>query len=476
MQSLISNTPQFVKKLWFRLALTYSVLSFLGLMLLILISISFVDRLDYTQAFTAENIERHIQKEIPTLAVFLKSQEVTQPELRAFLYSMHTRLIAMQVERKGHHPFQLSFVSELDVDLQVFDRQDQLVLRFPDSSGALRNEKKAVGRTESADTLRVHVPIQVDDKPQIGSINVVFHARFDWGFIVQKNFIWMLETWPISLVTSTLIGLFCGGVAASYITRRLQKINRVTAQWRKGNFEQQIELPNGDELSLHSLHLNDMAGELQNMLHLKQVIAISEERNRLARELHDTVKQKLFALGLQLAVVKSKSTSNQNAEENIAESVTLNREAQQDLMEIITQLRPSSLTGLTYIDQIEMLVENFVRRFEVNIMFIPEARPVLTPMVEHHLTRIAQEAISNAIRHGKANQIQVKLKEKGTQIMFLIQDNGKGFNPKRNKNGLGLISIQERSQEFSNSSISIESELGKGTTVLIQWQKEHEDG
>lgn len=247
-------------------------------------------------------------------------------------------------------------------------------------------------------------------------------------------------------------------------------MNEVTENWRQGNFEARIALPSDDVLIRHSQYLNDMAQDLEMYLSLKQNLAVSDERNRVARELHDTVKQKLFALGLQLATAKSKPAVMESAQEHILEAEAITREAQHDLMEIITQLRPAETSNISFYERIGMIAGDFQRRFDVNIELNHSEPILLNTHAERHLLRIVQESLLNAVRHGKATQIVIASSADQGVVKLTITDNGNGFDPDKKTDGFGLISMRDRVRDLPHGVFEIKSALGLGTQITLLWK------
>jgi NarL family two-component system sensor histidine kinase LiaS len=287
---------------------------------------------------------------------------------------------------------------------------------------------------------------------------------------VLGNLRWIIEMWFVILVTSAFTGTICGIVAARYLVGRLTKMNAVTEEWSRGNFGTMIAFENSDELSLHSQRLNAMARELQGHLKLRQVMAITEERNRMARDLHDTVKQKLFALGLQMSTARLKLKDGHPAEGNIEESLAINREVQTDLIGIIGQLRPSDLGDVPFSRQLDQVVSNARRRFAIAIDCEADVVPDMEIATSNHLLRITEEALANAVRHGEAGKVTIRYCERDGRRHFSVADDGKGFDPHKVRKGMGLQSIRERAGELPAGDFTIDSRPDTGTTVTVTWE------
>jgi NarL family two-component system sensor histidine kinase LiaS len=215
-----------------------------------------------------------------------------------------------------------------------------------------------------------------------------------------------------------------------------------------------------------------MAQDLELFLSLKQNIALSDERNRVARELHDTVKQKLFALGLQLATAKSKPAAMDAASEHILEAETINREAQHDLMEIITQLRPAGTSDTSLYERIGMIADDFKRRFDVSIELNCSDPVQCNAHTEHNVLRVVQEALMNAVRHGKASKIVIASSIGHDAATLTITDNGGGFDAARKTQGFGITSMRDRTRDLPDGIFEISSAAQEGTCITLSWKNE----
>lgn len=482
-------------RLWLRLWLAYSVLSFVGIGTLMVLSGMLMDRQAYERLVTAEHVERIVLSYAQAFEAILASDARGSSEIRgAFLGGLKADVLRLRVpafalretapsEDGNPQLFELDAVSNPAVVAGLSRPDGEL-------SVALRAEIDAL----SSDMIIVRIPLRDDLAVSTWSLVVALDAPYSWQISLQDRAQFAAFMWPTLLFTSVLIGLACGLVSARYVTSRLEQIDHVTEAWRSGNFERLIDLSGTDELERHARRLNAMAGELQTHLNLKQAVAVADERNRIARDLHDTVKQKLFALGLQLAAVQSKagayaqgeihSASKQGSTPtllaidvvpNLKEAQEITREAQSDLHEIITQLRPFQAGELSFHDQLSAVAEGFSRRFDVVVDLVGLDDVKLAPKIELHLTRITQEAIANAIRHGGAHTITVDYENNSDGSVFSIQDDGCGFDPAQESDGLGFASIAHRVSELPNGQYRLISTPGAGCALHISWKRGSQD-
>jgi len=317
----------------------------------------------------------------------------------------------------------------------------------------------------------MHQVVDAGGRP-VGAVVVKLDAQFDWLRDAGNSLWWVVNVGAVFVVSALVMGLVFGAVAAKYVTSRLHAMNLVTEEWRRGKFDARIALRSSDELATHSQRLNHMAQELELLIGLKQAVAAGRERNRVARDLHDTVKQKLFALSLQLEVVKAKADLTASTAEHILEAEALTREAQFDLMEIITQLRPPATTENSLMEHIETISADFRRRFHVAIDTANVGSGSCGVDVEHHVIRIVQEALMNAIQHGKAKSICISTSIDRGRTALRIADDGVGFDTKNSSDGFGLVSMRDRAADLPQGAFLLESEPGSGVCVIVSWANE----
>lgn len=466
------------KRLWFQLAVSYTLLAFFGLNLLIAMLYGLDDYSDFRSAITLANVEERIASEKLTVA-----QVIRDPANAAWRDkardAIREKLVNME---RGSRTsiYRITSSSRPEAYIQVRDRNGRIVMAdpavFPQSVAARfagsppPPAEGSVGRQDGP--IRVDMPIADDNGRAIGHLQVLFIAKFDPWVELQSIFGFLFFAWDSLFLCSVPIGIACGLVASRYVTKHLKKMNDVTERWRQGDFAPRIELPNDDVLIRHSQYLNDMAQDLEMYLSLKQNLAVTDERNRVARELHDTVKQKLFALGLQLATAKAKPAGSEGAQEHICEAEAITREAQRDLMEVITQLRPAGTGDVSFYERLGMIVEDFRRRFKVHVELSHSGSAQFSALAEHHVLRIVQEALMNAVRHGKASKIVIENEIDRDTAKLMITDDGCGFDIAKKTGGFGITSMRDRVHDLPAGTFDIESAVEGGTKLTLSWKNE----
>jgi NarL family two-component system sensor histidine kinase LiaS len=200
---------------------------------------------------------------------------------------------------------------------------------------------------------------------------------------------------------------------------------------------------------------------------LKQEV-VSQERSRLARELHDSVSQQLFAASMLLSAINEQPVGTSESVQKqltLAEKIVNN--AQSEMRALLLHLRPVQLDGKSLKEGIEALLKDLSGKQPMK--FIWQLEDVtLERGVEDHLFRIVQEAISNTLRHAKAQTFELILKEVNGMLLLKMMDDGVGFDMSRQKVGsYGLKSIEERVNEIGGT-LKLISLPNRGTSLEIK--------
>ncbi|MFI6514388.1 GAF domain-containing sensor histidine kinase [Spirillospora sp. NPDC050679] len=197
-------------------------------------------------------------------------------------------------------------------------------------------------------------------------------------------------------------------------------------------------------------------------------LTVVAERNRLARELHDAVAQKLFSL--RLTAQAAAALADRDPARTVAELDQVERlagEALAELRAVIFELRPADLAdGLA--PSLRKHVEVLDRAYETRIRFDASGAVVLPEEQETVLFRVAQEALHNALRHAGARNVEVRLLGKEERVELTVADDGSGIGGGDDQQGgLGLASMRERARSIGGT-LSIDTSPGAGTAVRLE--------
>jgi len=200
-------------------------------------------------------------------------------------------------------------------------------------------------------------------------------------------------------------------------------------------------------------------------------LAVVEERNRLARELHDSVTQALYGITLhaEAAYRQLEARSLDLANEQISELRGTAQEALREMRLLIFELRPSVVELQGLVPALRARLEAVEERAGMEVEVIMDENLDLSDQIQDGLYRIAQEALNNALKHAKANKIILNLTGTMTKVILEIMDDGLGFKPDEavEGGGLGLDGIIERA-ELLHGELILDSWPGRGTTIRIE--------
>lgn len=211
-----------------------------------------------------------------------------------------------------------------------------------------------------------------------------------------------------------------------------------------------------------------LAAERQALTQQAEQVAVLEERQRLARELHDTVSQELFALAMMLGAIRNiLPATNGEARDQLSRAEDVARRAQSSMRGLIRALRPVELGSRSLAAALESLLDEVGERQGIATELQVQGQGVLPAGIEDALFRIAQEAVSNAVRHAQPTRISLTLHRSGSDLSLTVADDGSGFDPKTVATHIGLGSMRERAAEIGGQ-LNIQSRTGAGCTVQLR--------
>jgi len=267
------------------------------------------------------------------------------------------------------------------------------------------------------------------------------------------------------LLLAILLGTATGILISRNLVRRLNRIARAASAWSRGEFQVVVRDGSRDELGQLVSDLNSMSEQLKSLLSARQALAVVEERNRLARELHDSVKQHMFTSALLVrAARKLFPRDPDGAQQHLVQAEELAEQVQQELSAAIQALRPAVLEDLG----LAMALQDYARDWSQRVGIVVDVRAQgerTTPLqIEEALFRVSQEALANVARHSRASEVKIQLSWDEKEVGLSILDNGHGFDAAQTVGkGLGMTSMRER-LEALHGRLSISSSM-EGTTV-----------
>jgi signal transduction histidine kinase len=232
---------------------------------------------------------------------------------------------------------------------------------------------------------------------------------------------------------------------------------------RRGFSQEEIEL------SRALAHQATLAIQLTLLSAQSRQSAVMAERNRMARDIHDTLAQGFTGVIVQLEAAGEAMSQSRTAivSDHLNQAGDLARESLREARRSMRALRPQALEEKQLIEALKDLVKKITADTTVKAEFTSQGEPQkLPPEWETELLRIGQEALTNVLRHARASEFNVLLVFDSREIRLNLRDDGCGFDPKRRHEGFGLQGMRERAEGMGGQ-LSIESANGKGTMISI---------
>ncbi len=350
---------------------------------------------------------------------------------------------------------------------------------------AARNEDNLEQTTlRSTNNLAAAAPIRGAD----GAVQAVLYIRtgpLDDGRenVALQLLILLVVTTLVTLLINSFFGLIFGWFAARNPVRRIKALAAATAVIANGDLSQRVSDSSVDEIGQLGQQFNAMADQLEsNIRSLRQFadhnaalaeqatqLATIEERNRLARDLHDSVSQELFSVTMLAAAARNLLPTNpEKAQVQLHQLSQMAQRALHETRALIFALRPAALGNQGLAPALRQLRDEATGRLglQIDLQVSGERRIPLDH--EQALFRITQEALANVAKHSGAHAALVKLEYTDGQTCIQVRDQGRGFDLElpRKPHSLGLISIGERAAAVSGT-CQVTSMPNEGTTVRV---------
>ena len=218
--------------------------------------------------------------------------------------------------------------------------------------------------------------------------------------------------------------------------------------------------------------LDELTQTRASLLKAEREAGVLAERQRLSRDIHDTLAQQFTSIIMHLSAARLGDAATRQTHVGQAEQAA--RDGLDESRRIIWDMRPEQLEDASLVESIEGVAARWSaeNRVRVETAVTGTPRP-LNESAETALLRITQEALHNVKKHAKARDVNITLSYMSGLLALDIADNGKGFDTSRNGRGFGLKTMRERAEELGGT-LTIESELGKGTAVAVSLPIEEE--
>ncbi|WP_041822231.1 HAMP domain-containing sensor histidine kinase [Alkalihalophilus pseudofirmus] len=305
----------------------------------------------------------------------------------------------------------------------------------------------------------------------------------DLRLIEIPLFVWLIATF-------LLVGIIAGVIQALPLKRRIDEVVHGAMRFERGTFSHRLTEQGADELTELAVRMNRMAAQIEEQIASLQRLstervkmqdtvkkaAVTEERQRLARELHDAVSQQLFAISMMTAALRS---SDEKQEEQLEMVEKMANTAQAEMRALLLHLRPAHLEGKSLEEGAGQLFLELEKKHDVEVSFLVDIDSDLPQGIEDQMYRLIQEAISNILRHSEANAVEFLLKEMPQEVIMKIIDNGVGFKVDDiSQESYGLQTMKERMNDIGGV-LNIVSVPLQGTQlevkIPIAWKGNEKD-
>ncbi|MCQ6560942.1 HAMP domain-containing sensor histidine kinase [Paenibacillus mendelii] len=323
------------------------------------------------------------------------------------------------------------------------------------------------------------VPLEATDKQADGLLvlqakNLKIHTSLWLG--IGGTF--LLPASVVIVLCVGAAGAVFGAVTSRPLIRRFGTLADAADHWSHGDFSVLVQDPGGDEIGRLTRRLNHMAEQLQHLVQVRQEQAALDERGRMARDLHDSIKQQLFALFMQISGAKALLLQGkEGALPRLEQAEDLLGQVQDDLTNLIHELRPAMLEGKRFPQALREQIEQWAERTGIDAVFQVQGMNPIPLQLEEALYRLTQEALSNVARHSEARTVRIQLIFEPDRTTLEIADNGRGcrVSSKIGK-GIGLLSMSERLLPFAGEvRYQSKPEQGFVVTATVPGQRQQDN-
>ncbi|MFP4978014.1 sensor histidine kinase [Paenibacillus sp. CN-4] len=292
--------------------------------------------------------------------------------------------------------------------------------------------------------------------------------------------------WLYLCLVLVLFTIIVGYMAGQRIQRPIDLLDLNMLKVAKGNLS--VRMPECEDQMFARVYyeFNTMMDAVENKHKLLQRLgeqevvekekaaesAVLEERRRMARDLHDTVSQQLFAIHMSASSLpKVLEVNPEQGKVVMDQLISMSQMAQKQMRALIAQLRPVELEGRSLSEALEKWFPDYCRQNGLKGMKELELQGELSQAIEHQLFLIIQEAMANIVKHAGACLVSLSLRETPRQVALSISDDGQGFELLQRKQGsYGLTTMRERAEKLGGQ-VEIISRKGAGTTIRVHIPK-----
>ncbi|TFE19781.1 sensor histidine kinase [Cohnella luojiensis] len=319
-----------------------------------------------------------------------------------------------------------------------------------------------------------------------GLTTIILMTLLYYGIVIYSDHVPNLEDWITWMGMLALIQMVVTYRNGQKTQRKIDQMQLVMKQASAGNWDSRLPVIEGDAFSGVYREFNQLLNQIEERLKLLQRLgerevleevssqeaAVLEERKRLARDLHDTVSQQLFALHMSASSLpKLLERDRDHAQKVMEQLIDMSSSAQRQMRGLIAQLRPMELQGRTLEEAVGRWFPDYCRQNGLQGTLEIQIQGRISDAKEHQLFLIIQEAMANVVKHAEAQSVRLYLGETDKQISLSIEDNGSGFRGEQVRAGAyGLSTMRERAHKLGGEA-EIITKPGSGTRVKVWFPK-----
>ncbi|QDP41335.1 sensor histidine kinase [Radiobacillus deserti] len=325
---------------------------------------------------------------------------------------------------------------------------------------------------------------------------VVSFGLFFAAFPLENlELLWKIRVFELPIVIDILIaglllGCLTGGLNGWYWKQRFRELEAGLDELQKGTFKEEAfpvalcEMKRvAEKLSAAQRYLVEQTKISQKLVdervedqEKKMEEVISEERNRLARELHDSVSQELFAASMMVSAITEGGLDwDELTAKQLRQVEMMIQQSQLEMRALLLHLRPVALKDKSLTEGMKQLLEELKQKVPIEVTWKMESVH-LSKGVEDHLFRIFQESVSNTLRHSKARSLDIWLIEREDFAILRVMDDGVGFDMEASQSGsYGLENMKERAAEVG-ATLRVVSVPNQGTRLEVRVPLVAEEG
>jgi signal transduction histidine kinase len=307
-----------------------------------------------------------------------------------------------------------------------------------------------------------------------GILTLGFYALSPFAILVNNKDV----SWTTIGVFILVINVFSVLTLVPLLVKRIKRAEKAASAWTQGDLTARIGDTGDDEFGRLSERFDEMADALSGVIEVKLALAAAEERNRLARDLHDTAKQRAFALGLQLTALRRSSLKSAEAAKIASAAIAVVSNLQQDLADVIKRLSAPTIAEIglrcALIEAIGALLNGSGVSWTLLFSQEDEIRLARAPEVARQLLLISSECCANVLKHANATQMNLAIRADGALFTLRIADDGQGFDPRRAEaTGMGLSNMRLRANSLPSGTLNLITGVGNGTVITVTFRAPH---